>query len=277
MHYKTKPIIDIPGPICRRLRGIFFDIDDTFTYHGKMYPEAFEVLWRARKEGLILVPVTGRPAGWADHIARMWPVDGVIGENGALYFTYDENLKKLFKYYVVDDTLQRKNNQEDLYRIFNHIKRIYRNVEFASDQAYREMDVAVDFCEDVHPPLTLEDARRIKEIFESYGATAKISSIHVNAWFGQFDKLTTCKRFISERTGIDPDGHKDSFFFCGDSPNDEPLFRYFPYAAGVGGIEQFNDPSLMDSFPEYVTAGEGSFGFAEIVNTILEKRRQTGP
>ena len=32
---------------------------------------------------------TGLLAGWCDHIARMWPVDGVVGENGALYFWYD--------------------------------------------------------------------------------------------------------------------------------------------------------------------------------------------
>ena len=58
----------------------------------------------------------------------------------------------------------------------------------AADQAYREADLAIDFCEDV-PPLPMSSAHAIQAIFEAAGATAKISSIHVNGWFGNYDKL----------------------------------------------------------------------------------------
>ena len=62
----------------------------------------------------------------------------------------------------------------------------------ASDQAYRDADLAIDFCEDV-PPLPQEAVDRIAAIFERFGATAKISSIHVNGWFGSYDKLSTTR------------------------------------------------------------------------------------
>jgi HAD superfamily hydrolase (TIGR01484 family) len=69
----------------QNVRCLFTDIDDTISTHGKITQEAYDALWRAHHAGLTIVPVTGRPAGWCDHIARMWPVDGVIGENGGLY------------------------------------------------------------------------------------------------------------------------------------------------------------------------------------------------
>ena len=42
-----------------------------------------------------MIPITGRPAGSCDHIARMWPVDGIVGENGAFYFVYDRGKRKM--------------------------------------------------------------------------------------------------------------------------------------------------------------------------------------
>ncbi len=272
MHYHAIPIAEIPHSVCKSLRGIFFDIDDTFTYHGRIYPDSFTALWEVKQHGLLLVPVTGRPAGWADHIARMWPVDGVIAENGALYCTYDERKGRLVKQYVEDDPGKRRTNMAQLHEIFSEVQRAYPAVALASDQPYRETDLAVDFCEDVTPPLPLETAKEIKQLFEKHGASAKISSIHVNAWFGTYDKLTMCKRFMLEQKGISLDHHVEEFLFLGDSPNDAPLFRYFHTSCGVAGIERFNDVSLIDAYPRYVATKEGSFGFAEIVRTVLKKR-----
>ncbi len=65
--------------------GVLADIDDTITTEGRLTPEAYAALGRLHDAGLIVVPITGRPAGWCDHIARMWPVSGVVGENGAFW------------------------------------------------------------------------------------------------------------------------------------------------------------------------------------------------
>src|SRR5256885_4980132 len=80
-----KPLAELDA---RGVKALLFDIDDTLTTEGKLTAQAYDALERLRRAGKITVPVTGRPAGWCDHIARMWPVDAVVGENGAFYFFY---------------------------------------------------------------------------------------------------------------------------------------------------------------------------------------------
>jgi HAD superfamily hydrolase (TIGR01484 family) len=272
-HPETKPVAEIPEDQCRKLRAILFDIDDTFTFKGKIHPGAFSALWEAKDAGLLLLPITGRPAGWADHIARMWPVDGVVGENGAFYFCFHKTEKRMKKQFVVQEQAERERNHDRLMRIFREIQRTYPAIKLASDQAYRECDLAVDYCEDVSPPLSLEEARQVQKVFESHGARAKISSIHVNAWFGDYDKLSTCKRFFGQEREIDLNAEKQRFLFLGDSPNDSPMFAFFPLSAGVASIQRFWESGLMEHMPNFVASEEGSFGFEEVLRAILAKRR----
>src|SRR2546427_12735738 len=74
----------------RGVRAVLVDIDETLTTAGKLTRHAYAALQRLHAAGRIVVPVTGRPAGWCDHIARMWPVGAVGGENGAFYFSFSE-------------------------------------------------------------------------------------------------------------------------------------------------------------------------------------------
>ena len=81
----------------RSIRAVLVDIDDTLTTEGRLTSQAYAALERLKAAGKLVVPVTGRPAGWCDHIARMWPVDAVVGENGAFYFYLAEgSLHKRF-------------------------------------------------------------------------------------------------------------------------------------------------------------------------------------
>jgi hypothetical protein len=82
-----------------RVRGVLFDIDDTLTTEGRLTATAYAAMERLHEAGLLVVPITGRPAGWCDHIARMWPVDAVVGENGAFYFLYDEGQRTMARRY----------------------------------------------------------------------------------------------------------------------------------------------------------------------------------
>jgi len=216
-----------------------------------------------------VVPITGRPAGWCDHIARMWPVDGVVGENGALYFWLDEKERKLKKLFLDSEEI-RDDNRKRLWRIGEEILAKVPGTAIASDQLYREADLAVDYCEDVDP-LSSEDVEEICRIFRRHGATCKVSSIHVNGWFGSYDKLGMTKRFVRECWGMDLDDNKERFLFCGDSPNDEPMFRYFPHSAGVGNVLRFADQ--MRYLPEFVSSQDGGEGFAEIIEAVLRLRR----
>ena len=252
----------------RNFSGVFFDIDDTFTSRGRIRAVAYQSLWSLKESGLWAVPVTGRPAGWCDHIARMWPVDGIVGENGALYFWFDERERKLKKRFLDPEEVRAKKRQR-LVRIKEEILVSVPGSAIASDQLYRETDLAIDYREDV-APLDRKAVDRICGIFKKHGARYKVSSIHVNAWFGDYDKLEMTKTLVREHWGFDLDTGKERFLFCGDSPNDEPMFQYFPYTAGVKNVLKFAD--RMEFLPSFVASREGGEGFAEIVETILQRR-----
>jgi HAD superfamily hydrolase (TIGR01484 family) len=262
------PIEECPVQTLAGFKAVLSDIDDTLSWHGRIPAEAYASLEALRESGLVVVPITGRPAGWCDHIARMWPVDGVVGENGAFYFRYDGSRKKMERIYA-QPAAERRENLDRLWKVAHRVLKEFPGTAVASDQAYREIDVAIDFCEDV-PPLPLATAEKIKQAFEAEGATAKISSIHVNAWYGDHDKLSMSKRFLSEVCGIDADRERERIVYAGDSPNDAPMYAYFPNGVGVANIAAY--VKLMKHLPRYVTAAEGGYGFAELAQVILDAR-----
>lgn len=268
-----QPIETITSAAAETLQGIFFDIDDTFTTHGKIPAAAFQSLWAIKKSGLKAVPITGRPAGWCDHIARMWPVDGVVGENGAFYFWYDNKARRLCKRFLDPEEI-RAEKRRRLLAVREEVLASVPGAGIAGDQLYRETDLAIDYCEDV-PPLSEAAVQGICRIFRKHGAECKVSSIHVNGWFGQYDKLQMTKTLAQERWGLDLDGAKSHFLFCGDSPNDEPMFAYFPYSAGVSNVRRFAD--RMQHHPSFAAGKEGGEGFAEIIATVQLKRSGQTP
>ena len=263
-----KPLAGFPIEARRRIRGVLTDIDDTLTTHGRLFAKAYTALERLQEAGLLVIPVTGRPAGWCDHIARMWPVDAVVGENGAFWFRHDAKAGKLVKRYVVEQG-ERRRRGERLVEIAAKVLEQVPGCAIASDQPYREADLAIDFREDVRE-LPREAVNRIVEIMRSEGLTAKVSSIHVNGWFGDYDKLSTTKRMLQEDFGIDLDREREDFVFAGDSPNDQPMFAYFPNAVGVANVREMAD--LMTDFPAWITESAGAAGFAEIAEALIPTR-----
>ena len=263
-----RPLSEFPLEARRSIRGVLTDIDDTLTTGGKLLALAYRALERLRDAGLIVIPVTGRPAGWCDHIARLWPVDAVVGENGAFWFRKDPRAGKLVKRYVIE-TAELRRRGARLEAIAQRILREVPGAGLASDQPYRETDLAIDFREDV-PPLPREAIEAIVAIMQSEGLTAKVSSIHVNGWFGDYDKLTTTRRMLREEFAIDLDRSRHLFVFAGDSPNDQPMFAFFPHAVGVANVREMAE--LMTNLPAYVTPSPGAAGFAELAEALLAAR-----
>ena len=251
------------------IRCVLTDIDDTLTTDGRLTAEAYAALEALQQHGLLVVAVTGRPAGWCDHIARMWPVDAVVGENGAFYFRYDERQRKLVRRFLLS-TEERAANRLRLDVLCAEILDQVPGTAVASDQQYREADLAIDFCEDV-APLPWAEVERIVALFTAAGATAKISSIHVNGWFGTYDKLTMTRIMMEECFGLDLDRDKASCVFVGDSPNDAPMFAFFPHAVGVANLVQFED--RLDTRPTYVTDQPCGAGFSALAKALIEARK----
>lgn len=61
-------------------------MDETLTRNGRLAAATYTALERLQACGICVVPVTAAPAGCCDQMARRWPVDGVIGENGGVFF-----------------------------------------------------------------------------------------------------------------------------------------------------------------------------------------------
>lgn len=261
-------IESIPASVCRNLQFFFTDIDDTITLDGKLPFYSLQALWRLSEQGVLVVPVTGRPAGWCDYFARMWPVAGVIGENGAFYFSYDRERRKMQRRYLLD-AKERQDGQQGLERIKARVLQEVPQCKISADQAYRIADLAIDFCEDVEP-LTQEEIEKICRIVDEEGATYKVSSIHINCWYGEYDKVTCLKQFLQDLNGKSLTDLQEQMVFSGDSPNDEPIFKEFSHSIAVANIRKFL--ADLQHPPCYITEKEGADGFCEAVDIILRKR-----
>jgi len=254
------------------IKGILTDIDETVSTDGRLTAEAYGALESLKKSGLLVIPVTGRPAGWCDLIARFWPVDAVVGENGAFWTWHDAQAGKLRTRFIQSDA-ERAEGRRRLEAVKTEVLRDVPGAGIASDQPYRLADLAIDFREDV-PPLPGADVERIVAIFEKHGAHAKVSSIHVNGWFGDYDKLTSSKAMMAELFDVDLDREAAHYVFSGDSPNDSPMFGFFPNAVGVANVRDFAD--AMPHLPRWITTARSGAGFVELARALIEARKSQG-
>ena len=257
-----------PEDLRVNIRYILTDIDDTLTVKGRLPAVVFVAMERLKKADIRIIPITGRPAGWCDHMARFWPIDAVVGENGAFYFSYHLRQKKMIRRYWKTEA-DRIKDRKKLEKIKKEVLVKIPGCRVASDQAYREADLAIDYCEDV-APLPRKKIADIVHCFEKAGARAKISSIHVNGWFGTYDKLAMTRLLFEEVFKKNLDRVKEQVIFVGDSPNDIPMFAYFPHAVGVANVRRFK--KLMTCEPAWITQQGGGDGFAEMVDILLSGR-----
>ncbi len=262
------PLARFPRAARAAVRGVLFDIDDTLTTDGRLTAAAYAAMQRLHEAGLLVVPITGRPAGWCDHFARMWPIDGVVGENGAFYFRYEPAKRGLIKQFMAP-AAERTENRRRLEALKHEILAAVPGAAVASDQHCREADLAIDYREDVEP-LPRQAVERIVQMFEAAGAIAKVSSIHVNGWFGGYDKLTTTRAMLAECFRVELDADKELYVFVGDSPNDAPMFAAFPNAVGVANVRDFQ--GWLAAAPTYVTQARAGAGFAELAEALLAVR-----
>lgn len=261
-----QPLIDSSQNALQKIRFVLTDIDDTLTKNGRLPAVSYQALERLQQAGLKVIPITGRPAGWCDHITRMWPVDGIIGENGAFYFVYDRGKRKMKRRFWKTEK-ERATDRKKLGQLRKQILSTVEGCAVASDQSYREADLAIDFCEDV-PALNKASVEQIVRLFEKAGAVAKVSSIHVNGWFGNYDKLAMTRILLNEVFQTDIDQAQDQIIFCGDSPNDAPMFGFFENSVGVANVLDYKDE--LEHQPSWLTTKPASAGFVELARAILD-------
>lgn len=267
-----QPLSHLTPEDAASIRMVLCDIDDTVTTEGQLTARAYQAMEDLEQAGVLVVPITGRPAGWCDHIARMWPVAGVVGENGAFSMRYDRQERRMHQHFWTDaDT--RAENRLKLDALASEILAAVPGSALASDQPYRIADLAIDFCEDVEP-LSQADIQKIVDCFERTGAQAKVSSIHVNGWFGDYDKLTMTLDLLREQWPDIAASLDKSVLFIGDSANDAPMFGYFANSVGVANVK--DQLQWIDTPPHYVCEHRSGDGFVELANYLLRHRNPQG-
>jgi HAD superfamily hydrolase (TIGR01484 family) len=250
-----------PGEIV----GVFTDIDDTLTTDGAITPDALQALADLQAAGLHVVPITGRPVGWSEPFATLWPVDAIVAENGAVGLRHspEQGLHKIYQ----QDAAKRSANFARMQQVLAHIERTVPGAGHSRDSAGRETDIAIDHSEFTHLPQTTIDA--VVRAMQAEGMTATVSSIHINGWFGEHSKLTGARWIVRELWGRDLDAEIDRWIYVGDSTNDQVMFEHFPHSVGVANIRRFE--AQLTHPPRYITPSERGAGFAEMTRHLLAR------
>ena len=270
------PLARWPTEVRRHLVGVFTDIDDTLTTDGAITPDALAALHALRRAGLAVIPITGRSVGWSERVARDWPVEAVVAENGAVALRFSkENMPQPMK---DADCLLSKTYQQDaptraahfarMQQVAGRVLREVPGAQLARDSAGRETDIAIDHGEFAR--LAPEAIAQVVRIMRSEGMHATVSSIHVNGWYGAHDKLAGARWIVRERLGRALDAEVDRWAYVGDSTNDQRMFEHFASSIAVANIARFL-PEITHP-PRYLTRAERGAGFAEVAAAILAAR-----
>ncbi len=257
-----RPIAEFPVALARRVRAVVTDVDDTLTDGARLPPATYAALARLHEAGLVVIPATGAPAGWCDAWARMLPVDGVIGENGGLYFRHDHASGRTQRRYWLEP-YERRAARARLADLASEVSLVVPGAALAHDDAYRETTLAMNA-----PPARMDD---VIAAYRRAGARATRNSLWALAWFGEFDKLAMIRRVLADEFALDIDAARDAIVYVGDSTNDGPQFAFFPNSVGVASVTRWLD--TLEKPPEFVTNGPGGAGFVELANALLAARR----
>jgi HAD superfamily hydrolase (TIGR01484 family) len=246
------------------VRAVFTDMDGTLTSRGRVRASTYRALADLDEAGVPVVIVTGRPAGWAEAIARLWPVRAVVAENGGVVFVPGRNgaWRKLYGVSTKDLPATRRR----MHAAARAVAAAVPGARLAADTVYTEVNLAIDWNEDAH--LDEADAKRIEVLLRARGFNAVRSSVHVNFWPGRFDKLTACKKVV-RALGGDP-ARLEPYVYVGDALNDEPMFRGFPRSVGVANVRDVWDE--LATKPALVTRAREGAGFEEVARAVLSAR-----
>lgn len=246
----------------RDIEYVLCDVDDTLTTKGKLLPQALTSLWNLHDAGFKIIPITGGSAGWADAYLRQWPIDAVISESGAVAFYKSEGRYKRYTNPTIDQMGYRTKADCLIYDVLKHVKK----AKLSSDHFARIFDIAFDYKSEL-PYLNECEIEKILEIAKTHGASSAVSSIHVNLWFGNYDKFEGTRSFFRDVLLLDLEKISSKCVYVGDAPNDQIMFKHFRNSFGVANIK--NKLDIMKYKPSYIANEDGGLGFNEIADKLI--------
>lgn len=255
-----------PAARSHRLHGILTDIDDTLTTEGSVTPETLQALTDLKAAGLAVIAITGRSVGWSLPFAAQWPIDAIVAENGAVALLRREDgvVEKRYQ----QDAPTRAANFARMQAALALIEHSIPGARRAEDSDGRETDIAVDHSE--FAQLSQAQIDQVVRAMRHEGMHATVSSIHVNGWYGEHDKLQGARWILRELWQRNLDAEIEQWAYVGDSTNDARMFQAFENSVGVANIARFV-PQLAH-LPRFVTRAERGAGFAEFAHLVLVQR-----
>ena len=260
-----KPLSSWPIIERQKIKGVFTDIDDTLTTDGAITPDALQALHNLKAAGLMVIPITGRPVGWSIPFASTWPVDAMVAENGAVALQHNAATNQVNKIYQQGEAT-RTHNFDQMQRIAQKVLKDIPGTIMAQDSPGRETDIAFDHSE--FHKLSQDQIQQVLQLLKQEGMTATVSSIHINAWFGDHNKWYGAQWILKELTGRDLNQELDQWVYVGDSTNDQVMFEHFTHSVGVANIMRFENK--LKHFPQYIASKERGAGFAEVAKVLQQ-------
>ncbi|HEX9621873.1 MAG TPA: hypothetical protein VF989_17125 [Polyangiaceae bacterium] len=257
-----RPLPELPAERLRTLRGLLFDLDDTFLDHGRLTLDAYSALFDLDGTGLDLFAVTGRPAAWGSLIARQWPIAGAVTENGAIAYHRDGA-----DIVVLDRVAppERRERRARLAALAGELQGEFPELELTDDVTGRLSDVTFDIGEGRRVDPLLVDRARAFAV--ERGARTHVSSVHLHLTFDADDKASGVLRTLHEVRNLDVTAARYLYAFVGDSQNDEACFNAFDVTVAVRNFS--GRPTRL---PRYVTDGERAAGFVELAQRLVAAR-----
>jgi len=257
-----RPLTELSRDEAARLEGLLFDLDDTLLDHGRLTEAAYSALFRLRESDLRLVAVTGRPAGWGEIIARQWPIDAAVTENGAVALhRVDPGLRRID---AVGEE-ERRSRRIRIAEIVAAICAAHPELYPADDVGARVSDFTFDIGE--QRKVAPEIVRAVTTLARELGARTHLSSVHLHLTLDADDKATGTLRVLAQLWETDPTVARFRFAFIGDSENDAACFAAFRTTLGVRNFA--GRPTVG---PRFLTTGARGAGFAEAAARLVELR-----
>lgn len=256
-----RALVECPLENFKDIRFVLTDMDETLTFKGRLAANTYNALERLQHANIRVIPVTAAPAGWCDQMARMWPVDGVIGENGGLFFRRGIQTHDLERdYWHQGQAAELARQQREV--LISTICEQLPWARLAADQSFRQTSVAFDI------PQESEKREQLSQVMIDAGAEYTFNNLWALAWFGRYDKLTMAQRVLRQVYGLATGQELSQVFYSGDSLNDAPMFGHFKHTLGVSTVRDCLEE--LPFKPAWISAGAGGSGFVEAADAILK-------
>jgi HAD superfamily hydrolase (TIGR01484 family) len=241
------------------VRFVLTDMDETLTYRGRLSARTYDALERLQRAGVKVIPATAAPAGWCDQMARMWPVDCVISENGGLFIQRDGERGVIRSFWHSDE--KRQTISDQLAAIGRHIRQVIPSAMLADDQPFRLTSLA--FAQ----PDSEADRQILMTAMRKAGLNVAVNNLWILGWIGAYDKLAMARRVMTDVYGVNIDADRDAVLYCGDSTNDAPMFGFFRQTVGVSSVRRYLPEIPIP--PNWITKGPGGDGFVEVADAVI--------